>query len=178
MSDKNTSKPQKKGIARPTRRGSKAPSTPTISKNPALRKSSRTQAADAEDDNTDTQQPQKAESGNKQSRKSKTKSILNTTAEDAEDDDQPEEDEAEDKRLPTSKSKLKSLSKKATDISKDTEVGDTPLYNRAYVDAHKDTEDFHHRGNGRWSRGLPGPNANVMSAVVGPGAEAWKAARK
>lgn len=43
----------------------------------------------------------------------------------------------------------------------------------AYVNEHPN-EDFHHRGQGMWARGLPPPNSVAKAGVRGPGAKAWK----
>ncbi|USW48813.1 hypothetical protein Slin15195_G021320 [Septoria linicola] len=44
------------------------------------------------------------------------------------------------------------------------------LHDRDYVDAHPD-EIFHHRGQGKWARGLPPPGSSNKMAVRGPGAK-------
>ncbi|GIZ42028.1 hypothetical protein CKM354_000530800 [Cercospora kikuchii] len=43
------------------------------------------------------------------------------------------------------------------------------LLDKEYVDAHPD-EIFHHRGQGKWARGLPPPGSSNKMAVRGPGA--------
>ncbi|KAF2216668.1 hypothetical protein CERZMDRAFT_92743 [Cercospora zeae-maydis SCOH1-5] len=43
------------------------------------------------------------------------------------------------------------------------------LLDKDYVDAHPD-EIFHHRGQGKWARGLPPPGSSNKMAVRGPGA--------
>ncbi|EME38229.1 hypothetical protein DOTSEDRAFT_57378 [Dothistroma septosporum NZE10] len=45
---------------------------------------------------------------------------------------------------------------------------------RAYVEAHKHERNFHHRGKKTFLEGLPALNANIKSAVYGPGAEQWR----
>jgi hypothetical protein len=46
-------------------------------------------------------------------------------------------------------------------------VSDTELVDTAYVEAHPH-ETFHHRGQGRWARGLPPPGSSNKTAVRGP----------
>ncbi|EME47058.1 hypothetical protein DOTSEDRAFT_69136, partial [Dothistroma septosporum NZE10] len=46
-------------------------------------------------------------------------------------------------------------------------------FSSEYVDQHAD-EDFYHRGQGRWARGLPPPGSSGRTGVRGPGAQAWK----
>lgn len=46
-------------------------------------------------------------------------------------------------------------------------ISDTELVDTAYVEAHPH-ETFHHRGQGRWARGLPPPGASNKTAVRGP----------
>jgi hypothetical protein len=46
-------------------------------------------------------------------------------------------------------------------------VSDTELVDTTYVEAHP-YETFHHRGQGRWARGLPPPGSSNKTAVRGP----------
>jgi hypothetical protein len=54
----------------------------------------------------------------------------------------------------------------------DEEVSDVDpeaLVDKAYVEAHPN-DTFHHRGQGRWARGLPPPGSSRKVAIRGPGA--------
>lgn len=42
------------------------------------------------------------------------------------------------------------------------------LVDTAYVQAHMEHETFHHRGQGKWARGLPPPGSSNKTAVRGP----------
>ncbi|KAK4631030.1 hypothetical protein CLAFUW4_02334 [Fulvia fulva] len=59
------------------------------------------------------------------------------------------------------------------DRSKHVAAVVTQTYSSDYVDQHPD-ENFYHRGQGRWGRGLPPPGYAGKTGVRGPGAQQWK----
>ncbi|EMC99874.1 hypothetical protein BAUCODRAFT_30285 [Baudoinia panamericana UAMH 10762] len=59
----------------------------------------------------------------------------------------------------------------ANDDGDDEDEGDaTARYDTAYVNAHPE-QTFHHKGQGRWARGLPPPGSHNKIAIRGPGAK-------
>lgn len=56
-------------------------------------------------------------------------------------------------------------------IPADDEAGADGLVSTSYVEKHPN-ETFHHRGQGKWARGMPPPDASNKTAIRGPGAQA------
>lgn len=87
-----------------------------------------------------------------------------------EDDEEVEEEEEEDEEMEEDEEEEEV---EEEDDEDDEDVGPSgfggELVDSEYVKAHPN-ETFHHRGQGRWARGLPPPGSSNKTAVRGPGA--------
>ncbi|EME43581.1 hypothetical protein DOTSEDRAFT_80915 [Dothistroma septosporum NZE10] len=185
MNDK-ASKPEKKGIARAIKKSTRATMTATTSQRASRRVSKAKFPGSIEEEPKSDKGPEEEDDGDErhskdmpddapmQKIKSKPGKDSRPSAKMADipeaEDDYKDEPPTKTKANATNKSSMK-----APQVSEDEEIR---YFDRIYVAAHKDTENFHHRGAGRWASGLPRPEAKFKTACVGPGAEAWKAAHK